>query len=56
MPGITDGESNIRGLADYVGRLTNVARVEILPFHKFGEAKIQSPRPPLQAHRDPCGE
>lgn len=42
VPGITDGESNIRGLADYVGRLTNVARVEILPFHKFGEAKYKA--------------
>ena len=42
VPRITDGETNIRGLARFVGGLGNVERVEILPFHKMGEPKYQA--------------
>lgn len=42
VPGITDGEENIRGLARYVADLGNIERVEILPFHKMGETKYQA--------------
>ncbi len=39
VPGLTDAESNINGLAEFVATLGNVDRVEILPFHKMGEDK-----------------
>ncbi len=39
VPGLTDGEENVAGLARFVGDLGNVERVEILPFHKMGEDK-----------------
>lgn len=44
VPGLTDGEANIRGLAGFVASLNNVERVEILPFHKHGEAKHRQMR------------
>jgi pyruvate formate lyase activating enzyme len=39
VPGLTDAPHNIEGLADFVATLTNVERVEVLPFHKMGEYK-----------------
>ena len=39
VPGLTDAEKNIEGLAEFVGSLGNVERMEILPFHKMGEDK-----------------
>lgn len=39
VPGLTDTEKNIDGLAEFVATLGNVERVEILPFHKMGEDK-----------------
>lgn len=42
VPGLTDAESNIDGLAQFIGTLSNVARVEILPFHKMGENKYDA--------------
>mgnify|MGYP000439325195 CR=1 FL=1 len=39
VPGLTDGEENIRRVAKFVASLNHVDRVEILPFHKMGEAK-----------------
>lgn len=39
VPGLTDGDDNIRAVARTVAKLTNVARVEVLPFHKMGEHK-----------------
>ncbi|MBK1878282.1 pyruvate formate-lyase-activating protein [Pelagicoccus mobilis] len=41
VPGLTDVESNIDGLARFVSTLGNVAKVEILPFHKMGESKYK---------------
>jgi pyruvate formate lyase activating enzyme len=41
VPGLTDNEANIRGLAAFVSELSNVARVEVLPFHKMGEDKYK---------------
>lgn len=41
VPGLTDAESNIDGLAQFVSTLGNVERVEILPFHKMGEHKYK---------------
>jgi len=39
VPGLTDNERNINGLAEFVATLPNVERMEILPFHKMGESK-----------------
>ncbi|MFS8907029.1 pyruvate formate-lyase-activating protein [Synechococcus sp. OH2] len=41
VPGLTDPEENIKGLAEFVATLSNVERVEVLPFHKMGEYKWQ---------------
>jgi pyruvate formate lyase activating enzyme len=41
VPGLTDNEKNIDGLAEFVSQLGNVDRVEILPFHKMGEDKYK---------------
>lgn len=39
VPGLTNAASNLEALAQFVSTLKNVARVEILPFHKMGEEK-----------------
>jgi pyruvate formate lyase activating enzyme len=39
VPGLTDEPANIAGLADFVAGLSNVQRVEVLPFHQMGRAK-----------------
>jgi pyruvate formate lyase activating enzyme len=36
VPGVTDAEDNIRGIARLVSGLDSVERVEILPFHQLG--------------------
>lgn len=42
VPGLTDAEENVAGLAQFVSTLSNVERVEVLPFHKMGEYKWES--------------
>ncbi|AFZ33979.1 pyruvate formate-lyase activating enzyme [Stanieria cyanosphaera PCC 7437] len=39
VPDLTDPPQNIKGLAQFISSLSNVERVEILPFHKMGEYK-----------------
>ncbi|WP_119167059.1 pyruvate formate-lyase-activating protein [Algihabitans albus] len=39
VPGLTDSDENVRGLATFARSLPNVDRIEVLPFHKMGEAK-----------------
>ena len=39
VPNLTDPPKNIKGLAQFISKLNNVERVEILPFHKMGEYK-----------------
>ena len=39
VPGLTDDEANVDGIARFVATLTNVQRVQVLPFHKLGEHK-----------------
>lgn len=41
-PGYSDDRDNITALAEFVGSLTNVERIEVLPFHKMGEHKWQA--------------
>ncbi|TVP77514.1 MAG: pyruvate formate lyase-activating protein [Puniceicoccaceae bacterium] len=54
VPGLTDNEKNIEGLAEFVAGLSNVARVEILPFHKMGEDKYKRAGLPYQLGRTPA--
>lgn len=42
VPGLTDDLDNVEGLAQFVATLSNVERVEVLPFHKMGEYKWQT--------------
>ncbi|MFE3557362.1 pyruvate formate-lyase-activating protein [Streptomyces sp. NPDC059193] len=42
VPGLTDARENIEGVAEFAGALGNVARVDVLPFHKLGEGKWQA--------------
>ena len=39
VPGLTDDPANISGLARFVAGLSNVARMEIVPFHQMGRNK-----------------
>jgi len=39
VPGLTDEESNVAGVAGFAASLGNVERVDVLPFHRLGAAK-----------------
>lgn len=39
VPGLTDREDNVEGLAQFVATLDNVEVVEVLPFHQMGAYK-----------------
>lgn len=39
VPGITDSMDNVQGLAKFLAPMSNIEKVEILPFHKMGEYK-----------------
>ena len=39
VPGLTDGEDDLRRTAEFVRALPNVEKVEILPYHGMGAAK-----------------
>ena len=39
VPGLTDGEGHLQGLLDFVSKLQNVRRVELLPYHTLGVHK-----------------
>ncbi|MFJ6697312.1 pyruvate formate-lyase-activating protein [Streptomyces sp. NPDC091272] len=39
VPGLTDDPANIEGVAAFAASLGVVSRVDVLPFHKLGEAK-----------------
>ncbi|WAZ22321.1 pyruvate formate-lyase-activating protein [Streptomyces cinnabarinus] len=54
VPGLTDDPANIEGVAAFAASLGNVARVDVLPFHKLGEAKWQALGRPFTLHDTPC--
>jgi pyruvate formate lyase activating enzyme len=41
VPGLTDAEENLRGVARHMASFSNVERVELLPFHQMGMHKWQ---------------
>lgn len=42
VPGLTDAPENIAAVADFVATLECVDRVEVLPYHSFGEQKYEA--------------
>ncbi|KUN21379.1 pyruvate formate lyase-activating protein [Streptomyces antibioticus] len=54
VPGLTDAPDNIAGVAAFAATLGNVSRVDVLPFHKLGEAKWQALGRPFALHDTPC--
>jgi len=48
VPGLTDDETEIAGLAEFAAGLGTVERVDVLPFHKMGEAKWRALGRPYQ--------
>jgi len=39
VPGLTDNEDDVKGIAKFAASLGNVERVEVLPFHQLGKYK-----------------
>ena len=39
VPGLTDDPANIARVADHAASMSQVTRVEILPFHQMGRGK-----------------
>ena len=42
VPGLTDDEKDLLKLKDFISSLTNVQKVELLPYHNMGEYKWES--------------
>lgn len=42
VPGLTDGEDDLRRTGEFIRTLKNVERVEVLPYHDFGAEKWRS--------------
>lgn len=42
VPGLTDGEEDLRKTGDFIRSLGNVENVEILPYHDFGAPKWEA--------------
>jgi len=39
VPTVTDTEENLNAISDFVNKLNNVKRIEVLPYHKLGLIK-----------------
>ncbi|MFD5328300.1 pyruvate formate-lyase-activating protein [Streptomyces sp. NPDC127092] len=53
VPGLTDDPAGMEGVAAFASGLGNVSRVDILPFHKLGEAKWRALAKPFTLHDTP---
>ena len=42
VPGLTDGEEDLRKTGDFIRSLGNVEKVEVLPYHDFGAPKWEA--------------
>lgn len=62
VPGLTDGEDHIKALGEYIKTISNVEKVELLPYHLLGSNKyeilnIQYPLKGVEAmDKDKCKE
>jgi pyruvate formate lyase activating enzyme len=41
IPGVTDGEDNLRRIADFLEPLDSLQAVDLLPYHRIGEGKYR---------------
>jgi len=41
VPGINDTEEYILGLKEYLKKIKNIEKIELLPYHKLGESKYE---------------
>ncbi|MFJ4780760.1 pyruvate formate-lyase-activating protein [Streptomyces sp. NPDC088762] len=53
VPGLTDAQENVKGVAAFAGSLGNVSRVDVLPFHTLGEGKWDALGMPFTLHGTP---
>ena len=55
VPGITDKKENLEKLSDFISSMTNIKKVELLPFHQMGSHKWDGLGMdyPLKGHREP---
>jgi pyruvate formate lyase activating enzyme len=66
VPGLTDDEANVAGVAAFVAPMRNVEWVEVLPFHQLGEFKwrelgldytlAETPQVPRELHARVIGQ
>ena len=42
VPGLTDGDTHLQGLRDYLKTLNHVERIELLPYHTLGVSKYSA--------------
>ena len=42
VPGVTDDEENLRGIRAFLDTLSNVKKVEVLPYHTLGVFKWET--------------
>lgn len=42
IPGITDNEKDLRALTDFIRTLSNVKKIEVLPYHRLGVYKWET--------------
>lgn len=42
VPGMTDGEEHINGLKEFIKKIKNVEKIELLPYHLLGVNKYES--------------
>ena len=47
VPGVTDDEATLTGIAEFAAGLGNVQRVEVLPFHQTGQLQVGAAWPRL---------
>lgn len=58
VPGITDNSDDLQELKDFINELTNVEKIEVLPYHKLGVYKWKALglRYPLEGVEPPTAE
>jgi pyruvate formate lyase activating enzyme len=54
VPGLTDAPEDLAELATFLGTLTHLQRVEILPFHQLGASKWQAAQMPYPLQNTPA--
>lgn len=53
VPGITDSKEHIKRLAEYINKIPNVEKVELLPYHTYGVDKYKGMNIPYRLEGTP---